>query len=75
MTKYPDAYQQHLKLMEDKHKDFVERPYRHGYKVPLPKMLDPQFKNLAHDRVGREFGFTKMTSWEGYLKSKGKTEI
>ena len=68
MQKYPQPFQHHIKDVEEHYKDFVERPYKYGYKKPLPKMLDPQFKNLAHDRVGREFGFPKLTSWEGYLK-------
>jgi hypothetical protein len=70
LSKYPAMYQSHINKVEEQYKDFVERPYKYGYKKPLPKMLDPQFRNLAKDRVGREFGFPKLTSWEGYLKGK-----
>ena len=68
MELYPKAFREKLSKTMVDFKEFAERQAKYGVPKSPPRILDKNYKGVVIHRVGRNFGWDKHTSWDGFKK-------
>eukprot|EP00826_Nyctotherus_ovalis_P017445 TRINITY_DN15144_c0_g1_i1.p1 TRINITY_DN15144_c0_g1~~TRINITY_DN15144_c0_g1_i1.p1 ORF type:complete len:132 (+),score=35.12 TRINITY_DN15144_c0_g1_i1:346-741(+) len=68
MELYSKGHRERLARTMIKFRDFAEHPAKYGVAKSPPRILDKNYRGVVNHRVGRNFGWDKRTSWDGFKK-------